>query len=165
MPVALFTYHAYGSWLPDRRQGYVVRGQGILATNKPLANYRRKAMRQPEMQFDRRLQALLVERFLSVCLEESYRPHAAAAESTHLHLLASWAESELTIKRVNNRIKNLLSLHLSKSVGPVGKRWFAKGASKQQVGNRSHFEHLISTYLPSHQGVFWSEMIGWRGVE
>ncbi|MEM1305417.1 MAG: hypothetical protein AAGG46_11005, partial [Planctomycetota bacterium] len=29
MPVYLFTYHTYGSWLPDRPQGYVQRDQGI----------------------------------------------------------------------------------------------------------------------------------------
>ncbi|QDT75400.1 hypothetical protein I41_46100 [Lacipirellula limnantheis] len=30
MPCCLFTYHAYGSWTPDRKQGYVKRHQGIL---------------------------------------------------------------------------------------------------------------------------------------
>src|SRR4051794_35604479 len=29
MPCYLFTYHAYGSWMPDHKRGYVHRGQGV----------------------------------------------------------------------------------------------------------------------------------------
>jgi hypothetical protein len=33
MPVYLFTYHAYRSWMPDRPEGFVQEGRGIEAPN------------------------------------------------------------------------------------------------------------------------------------
>jgi hypothetical protein len=42
MPCYLFTYHAYGSWMPDRPQGYVRRGKGILPTDTRMAERYRK---------------------------------------------------------------------------------------------------------------------------
>ena len=42
MPVYLFTYHAYQSWMPDRGRGFVQKGRGIQPTNALLAHaYRR----------------------------------------------------------------------------------------------------------------------------
>ena len=44
MPCYLFTYHSHGSWMPDRAQGYVRRGQGILPPDSEMAErYRRNA--------------------------------------------------------------------------------------------------------------------------
>ena len=36
MPVYLFTFHAYGSWLPDNPRGYVRRKEGIQPQDVPL---------------------------------------------------------------------------------------------------------------------------------
>jgi hypothetical protein len=45
MPCYLFTYHAYGSWMPDRVEGYVRRGQGILPRDTQMASlYYRNAL-------------------------------------------------------------------------------------------------------------------------
>jgi hypothetical protein len=37
MPCYLFTWHAYATWLPDRKQGYVEKGRGILPPDKAAA--------------------------------------------------------------------------------------------------------------------------------
>ena len=43
MPCYLFTYHGYGTWLPDRSRGYVRRKEGILPTDEaPMAECYRK---------------------------------------------------------------------------------------------------------------------------
>ncbi|MEM6329574.1 MAG: hypothetical protein AAF790_04930 [Planctomycetota bacterium] len=162
MPVALFTFHAYGSWMPDRRQGYVERGGGIQATSQRLAEKRRSLMTQPPMVFGAGVQRRLVDRFVSICQEEGYRPHAAASDPTHLHLLVSWTDHDKPVKRIGSRIKNLLALHLSRASGQIGRKWFSKGASRRQVQDRRHFQHLVTRYLPSHRGVFWSEAAGFR---
>ncbi|TWT73820.1 hypothetical protein Pla123a_37140 [Posidoniimonas polymericola] len=162
MPVALFTYHAYGSWLPDRPQGYVERNRGIHPTNKKLATIQRGLLTQPEVSFDSELQRAIIERFQAICQEEGYRAHAAASEASHVHLLASWRDFQAPMKQVGGRIKNLISLHLSREHDCVGHKWFARGASRQQVESRRHFEHLVNAYLPKHSGWFWREEIGWR---
>jgi len=36
MPCYLFTYHAYASWMPDREEGHVRRGEGILSADEKL---------------------------------------------------------------------------------------------------------------------------------
>lgn len=162
MPVALFTYHAYGSWLADRPQGYVERHRGIQPTNKKLATIQRGSLTQAEVCFDAGLQREIIERFLTVCQEEGYRAHAAASEASHVHLLTSWRDFEAPMKQVGGRIKNLLSLTLSRERDCVGHKWFARGASRQQVESRRHFEHLLHAYLPKHSGWFWCERDGWR---
>lgn len=162
MSVALFTFHAYGSWLADRPQGHVIRQRGIQPENKPLAAIQRASMSQSPTLFDAKLQRLIAERYLTICHEEGYRPHAAATETTHVHLLTSWLDHELPIRAAGGRIKNLLSLHLSRSYDQVGHKWFSGGASRQPVKNRRHFDYLMKVYLPQHRGVFWSETTGWR---
>jgi hypothetical protein len=47
MPVYLFTYHAYQSWLPDNRRGFVQEHQGVQPTNGRLAAAYRKAASHP----------------------------------------------------------------------------------------------------------------------
>ena len=43
MPVYLFTYHAYQSWMPDRARGFVQKGRGIQPPNEALAAAYRQA--------------------------------------------------------------------------------------------------------------------------
>lgn len=117
MPVVLFTIHAYGSWLPDRKLGYVERGRGIQPTNVKLARVQRSLLRHAEEHFGCETQRRLIKRFIKVCEEEAYRAHGAGSETSHLHFLTSWQENEKQLKQVGGRIKNLLSLRLSKTTG------------------------------------------------
>ena len=38
--------------------------------------------------------------------------------------------------------------------------WFSEKASRKRVLNREHFDHLMTTYLPSHSEWKWSEAHG-----
>lgn len=162
MPVALFSYHSYGSWLPNRKQGYVERHKGIQEPNGKLATIQRRLLKHEPFLFDGEVQRILIERFITICREEDYRAHAAATEPSHIHVLVGWRDFKMPQKKVGARIKNLLSLHLSRKSGKMGYDWFSRGQSREQVTSRSHFEHLVNVYLPKHRGVFWSEQTGWR---
>lgn len=162
MPVALFTYHAYGSWLADRRQGYVRKGDGIQQQDRQLAQRQRKLMTQSAVQFDQQMQRVIAERLISICVEEKFRLHTVAMEVSHAHALVSWPDGSQSLPRVGGRVKNLLSLHLSKVHRALGTKWFSKGASRKQVKDRKHFEYLMNVYLPQHKGVYWDEVNGWR---
>jgi hypothetical protein len=42
------------------------------------------------------------------------------------------------------------------------KCWLSKGSDRKQVKDRSHFDTLLGTYLPRHQGLFWCDATGFR---
>lgn len=52
MPCFLFTYHAHGTWLPNRSRGYVKRGQGILPPDETMHQRYSQAMKEPKVNFD-----------------------------------------------------------------------------------------------------------------
>ncbi len=165
MPVYLFTYHAYGSWLPDRPQGFVQRGQGIQPTNTKLASAYREAMTHPPVEFNHDMLQCLIEKLIAVCMGDGYRLHGTATESSHLHTLVSWQDVGTRWSKVCGRIKNLLSLSLSRRAGTTGRPWFVQGASRKRVHKPSHFDYLMQTYLPRHRGLQWYETVGWRNLE
>lgn len=169
MPVYLFTYHAYQSWLPDHRRGFVKKDRGIQPTNKPLADAYRRAAKAESFEFTPLTQHHLIFKARAVCTGDGYRLHGAATEPTHLHALVSWANEAICFSKVRGRIKNLLSLDLSRRAGITGRPWFSTGASRRQVRDEQHLRHLLDAYLPRHGGVQWFEGRGWvnlpAGVE
>ena len=72
MPCYLFTYHAYGSWMPDRPQGYVQRKQGILPPDAVLAQKYRTAMEQSEAKFTSDVQIALIDSLLESREKQSF---------------------------------------------------------------------------------------------
>ena len=161
MPVYLFTYHAYLSWLPDRPRGFVQKGKGIQPQNEPLADAYRAAAAHEAVLFDAATQCRLIRKTLAVCQGDKFRLHGASTEPTHLHLVVSWRDESQVFAKVRGRIKNLLSLDLSRRAGVTGRPWFAGEASRKRVGDERHFRHLIDEYLPRHGGVQWYEGRGW----
>jgi hypothetical protein len=164
MPVYLFTYHAYCSWMPDQRRGFVQKGQGIQPRNERLASAYRKAAKAEPFEFDPPTQYRLITEARAVCVGDGYRLHGAATEPSHLHILVSWLDETLPFPKVRGRIRNLLSLDLSKRAGVTGRPWFAAQASRKRVADKAHFHYLLSTYLPKHRGVQWYEGRGWANL-
>lgn len=160
MPVYLFTYHAYRSWMPDRPEGFVQEGDGIQAPSPRLAESYAEAAGHPPFQFSPGIQRFLVASATEVCQRRNWRLHAGATELTHLHMLVSWRD-HAPWQDVRGKIKNILSLELSKRQRVKGRPWFSKGASRKNVRNREHFDYLMKQYLPSHSGVAWFEDRGW----
>lgn len=161
MPVYLFTYHSYQSWLPDHRRGYVEKGAGIQPTNVKLASKYRTLAKHPPFLFDALTQHHLILKAQAICLGEGYRLHGAGTESTHLHMVVSWHDELLSYGKVRGRIKNLLSLDLSRRAGITGRPWFSTGSSRKRVKDLKHLRCLLDKYLPDHSGVGWYEDRGW----
>ncbi len=160
MPVYLFTYHAYRSWMPDRKAGFVQTGRGIQPPSAKLAEHYAELATHPPFEFAGDIQRKLIETALEVCERRDWRVHGAATESTHLHVIVSWRTRDLW-KAVRGKIKNLLSLMLSRRSGQIGRPWFSEEASRKRVRDRRHFDYLMNVYLPRHSGLKWFEDRGW----
>lgn len=158
MPCYLFTYHTYGSWLPDRIQGFVRRGDGILQQDKQLANLYRNLMAQGTVSLDVEVQLTAIETLIDAASYIECRPHAIATDQHHLHLLVSWRDQQRDWKQLRSSFKKSVTIRL-KAMHDV-RKWLSRDASRKKVDVRSHFDHLVTTYLPRHRGWKWDERIG-----
>ncbi len=107
MPCFLFTYHAFGTWLPDRPEGYVHWREGLQPTDDELAVAYRRKMRVASVEaaeFDEVVQQLLIAELQRAAGFQRFRLHAAATEPTHMHAIVSWAD-EREPGRLSEEIK------------------------------------------------------------
>ncbi len=155
MPCFLFTYHAFGTWMPDRREGFVRRKQGVLSPDVVLAGHYRQRAKEDEVVFDLNLQLLLIEEIKIACQKQRYRVHCIATEPTHVHVLTSWPDDRTWLV-IRSGLKTSLSRRLNRDV-QRRRNWFVDSASRKQVKDDDHFDHLINEYLPSHRGWKWRE--------
>ena len=155
MPVYLFTLHAYRTWVPDRPQGYVRRGKGILPPDEGLAIAYSRAAREPQAGLGEREQGIVLAIAHDACFRRNWRLHAIACEATHTHLLVTWSDTARP-GWVGGKLKNLISRELNWGL-PEKRKWLSRSASRRRVRERSHFEHLVQNYLPGHGGLFWKE--------
>ena len=79
MPCYLFTYHAYGSWMPDRKQGYVRRGQGVQPPDMKRAEQYRRRANQEEVTFDSRMQQLAIDELRGAFAHQQWKHGVQAA--------------------------------------------------------------------------------------
>ena len=154
MPCYLFTYHAYGSWMPDRQEGFVRRGQGVLPPDDELASRYRTDARQSNVVFRSDVQRVLLDELLAACVHQECRGHYIATETTHVHALVSWTD-ERPWKRLRTGLKSSLTRCLNRKFRR--RNWFSEGSSRRRVKDQSHFDRLVGEYLPSHRGWKWRE--------
>lgn len=157
MPCYLFTYHAYGSWLPDHPRGYVQRGRGVLPPDPEMAERYRGKLKQAIVHFDAHVQSHLIEGTLEACTCQEVTCHFIATEMTHLHVLVSW-EMDRTWQIVRKQIRGNLTRRLNEAF--KRQDWFSKSPSRKQVKDQEHFDYLVSSYLPKHSGLKWSSVKG-----
>ena len=154
MPCYLFTYHAYGSWMPDRSRGYVRRKEGVLVADRRMAACYRKNLKGEIVEFDTHVQQRLVEALLEACQFQSLRGHGMATDPSHVHVLVSWTDDR-TWKLMRRRVRTSLTLQLNRAF--KHRTWFSKQPSRKRVKDREHFEYLVEEYLPRHRGWKWIE--------
>jgi REP element-mobilizing transposase RayT len=157
VPCYLFTLHAYRSWMPDREEGFVRRKRGILPPDASLARRYENDAKQEQILFDPFIQQTMIEEAQIASQRQRYRVHFIATETTHLHVLLSWPDERPWLK-IRNGLKSSLTRRLNKEI--QFRRWFVESASRKRVKDQSHFDHLVSQYLPSHRGLKWSEKGG-----
>jgi hypothetical protein len=151
MPCYLFTYHGHGTWLPDRKQGYVKRNQGILSPNLAEAAAYRAVMGEA-VEFDNQLQIVLIDALVDSQEKQFFAAHYIATETTHIHALLSWRDERAWL-HMRSIIKSSISRRLNRECGK--RTWLADGASRKRVKDRKHFDYLVSRYLPKHRGWKW----------
>ena len=153
MPCYLFTWHAYGSWLPDHPNGHTHWSRGYEPTNVALALRYRQQQKEPTVKFTAGLQREIIEELRQSSTQQHCRLHYVATDLTHLHALVSWQDNQSWQKR-RRALRRSLSLHLNQR---GHRKWFSRGGAPKQVKTQNHFSHLVTTYLPKHQGWKWCE--------
>jgi REP element-mobilizing transposase RayT len=152
MPCYLFTFHAHGTWLPDKGQGYVHRTKGIKPKDESMADRYRANQKHPTIYFTSEQQDAIAAslRDAGPCIETTI--HAIATEPTHFHVLVSW-QHERQRESIRRCLRTAVSVKLNRA---FGKRvWLVKNSSRKQVKDEEHFVFLIGEYLSSHRGVFY----------
>jgi len=122
-------------------------------------------MNFPAMRFNRTIQRRLIVKLLAIASGEGYRLHGVATDPTHLHCVVSWRDDTLRFTKVRGRIKNLLSLDLSRAAGITGRPWFVQKSSRKCVSEQDHLDYLLNVYLPNHRCLQWYEDRGWVNPE
>ena len=160
MPVYLFTFHAYRSWMPDRGRGYVRRDEGILPRDEEMvAEYRERATNDPTT-LTREIQRALLQELQTACHFQQLRLHGGSTEPSHIHAVTIWRDERTTLA-VRAGIKKSLSILLTRLSMPDHQLFLSGGASQKRVRDNAHLTHLLEVYLPKHRGVAWFEDRGW----
>ncbi|MDQ3439443.1 MAG: hypothetical protein M3478_03740 [Planctomycetota bacterium] len=139
MPVYLFTYDAYRSWMPNHRRGFTLEGEGYQAPNSALANAYSDVAAYPPFEFDHDTQRFLIEVAQDVCTHRKWRLHAGATELTHIHALTSWRDDSRW-EDVRGKIRNIMSWSCRSGTTPAVDR----GSSRAPVGSMSSEKHISS---------------------
>jgi hypothetical protein len=154
MPCYRFTYHAWGSWLPDHPRGYVRRRQGIVPPDRAMAARYRANMDKSAVTFSAAIQRHLIEETLNAGDHQQFRCHYLATEPTHYHTLVSW-KTDREWQTVRAKLRASLTRRMNRELKT--QQWFSKSPSRKQVRDRRHFDYLIGEYLPRHRGLKWCE--------
>ena len=152
MPCYLFTFHGYGTWMPDRPQGYVHRQKGLLPSDAKMAQLYRDKQNKEAVWFDSPMQQLVVDTICAADAALQMTVHAVATDPTHVHILVSWSSDKQWLWARRN-LRYSLTRALNQRFGK--RQWLAAKGSRKRVKDREHFEHLVTTYLPKHNGVVW----------
>lgn len=153
MPCYLFSFHAYGSWMPDRKRGYTKRDKGILPPDPDMAGRYRRSMKESPVEFSHDIQRAMIDELRVASKHQRFRNEAIATDPTHLHDLVSWRDDR-SWERLRNGIRSSLTRRLNELSGK--RAWFVEGASRKRVLDREHYDYLTITYLPDHVGWKWS---------
>lgn len=152
MPCFHLTFHAYGTWLPDKEKGYVQRNQGIKPRDEAMASNYRANQKHPSVRFTSKQQEEIAATLRVAGKHLDATLHCYAIDPTHLHVLLSW-KHERSHASIRTSIKSAITRRLNERFDP--RTWLVKGSSRKQIKDHDHFCYLIREYLPSHRGLFW----------
>lgn len=151
MPVCHFTYHAYGTWLPDRPEGYFKHGQSWQKPDIHVAKTYRQNMKQPATDLLRPAQQLIRQTLIESQPLQRFELYAIASDTSHLHVVAAWRDDRDPV-HVRSQIKSSLTRALNKRLAK--QQWFTAKAGHTPVTDQAHLYELIHHYLPKH-GLYW----------
>jgi hypothetical protein len=157
VPVYHFTYHAFGTWMPDHGHGYTRRGARVLPPDPSIADRYRARMSQPPMRFTPGIQRIMIEELQAACEAQGYTLHSVATDATHLHVVVSW-DSDRSWQRVRAGLQSSLSRRLNALHGK--RKWFVANPSRKRVKDPAHLTYLVEKYHPGHRGWKWERTRG-----
>lgn len=157
MPCYLFTFHAYGTWMPDRVRGYTKRGKGQLPADREMAERYRENMKEQPVSFSDDLQRAMIEETLKASEFQRFRVEAAGSDPTHLHDLVSWRDRRAWVQ-VRRGLRTSLTKRLNDQFGK--RTWFIESSSRKRCKDRDHYDYLVTQYLPDHRGWKYSKERG-----
>lgn len=154
MPVYMFTYHAYASWMPDRRQGYVHHTRGLQSADSAMAAAYRRKQTQSAITFDERISisTIIIDAVREAAAHLDATIHAIIVEPTHVHLLISWSHVR-DWRSMRRSVKTAISRGLNAEVRR--RTWLSKNASRKRIRDAAHFDYHLLEYLPKHRGTHW----------
>jgi len=152
LAVYLFTFHAYGTWLPDRQRGYTRRDDGVHPKDDWIANCYREAMSDEPASMTKMVQQVVVDAVREKCEIKDWTCHGIATDLSHVHILLSW-EAYTPWESVRRGLKSSITRQLNVRI--ARRKWLTQKGSRKWVKARNHFDYLLTTYLPSHSGVGW----------
>lgn len=126
--------------------------RGVLPTDAQLARIYDDRAKHPRILFTRDIQQILVRATWDFCNKRKFRFHGAGCDQSHIHLALSW-KGYADCEEVQRRLKNVLSFLLGNELKRPGTQWFVRKGLPKRVKDRSHLDHLLNKYFPSHR--FW----------
>ena len=152
MPVYHFTFHAYGSWLPDHPKGFIKRNKGWQPTNPALAEHYRQGLRDGPADFTAERQQHALHILRASESPQRFSLYGFAGEPTHLHAVVGWTDPR-SADQISQQLKASITRGLNQSFGK--RQWLAKNAGLTPVCDHDHLYRLVCVYLPKHHGVCW----------
>ena len=143
--------------MPDRAEGYVRRGQGILPRDMQMAELYFRNASHELVRMDCRKQLAAIEAIRDAVAHIECRLYFVATDQSHIHVLVSWHGAR-SWRQNRNSIKKSLTITFKQKYDR--RPWFSEGASRKQVREQAHFDHLVTRYLPRHKGWKWCERRG-----
>ena len=152
------TQHTYGTWFPDRPQGFVRHGRGLQRPDPELAGRYRRLMRGEPTWLEAAHQRALIESVIQSCEIYGWTPRSIATDASHFHACVE-TPAVLDPDRVRVKLRRSATYALNAA---FGRRtwWTAKGHGKRLTAERSGY--LVTSYHPRHSGWVWSRERGWR---
>lgn len=152
MPVYHFTFHAYGTWLPDRPEGSFKYHRGWQPPGHARAETYRSQMAEEPARFNHPHQQLILDILLKGQPLQGYELCVMSSDESHAHAVIAWRD-ERTPVRIRSQIKSSMTRALNQRFGK--RKWFVRSAGQTPVEDDEHLHHLVQVYLPKHTGVYW----------
>ncbi|MFA7237781.1 MAG: hypothetical protein WC058_13035 [Phycisphaeraceae bacterium] len=127
MAVFLYTIHAYRSWMPDHKRGFVLRGKGIQKPDAKRASWYHTLAKHDRMVFSDARCGQIIDAVKEVCANKQWRLHGVVVVWTHLHLIVSWA-AYADARRARAVIKKAITTWLRDATGEH-RKWLSGGGS------------------------------------
>ncbi|MFN3168233.1 MAG: hypothetical protein ACE37H_14320 [Phycisphaeraceae bacterium] len=151
MPVHHFIFHAYGSWLPDRPEGYFKHGSLWQPPNEQAEQQYRKNMQEEPIAFNKAQQQLLIEELIRAQPYQRINLYSAATDSTHVHAVVAWTDDRDPV-RIRSGLKSSLTRMMNTRYGK--RQWFVAKAGQTPIRGENHLTQLVHDYLPKHT-LYW----------